>query len=238
MNSKTTMDFITLIVLLVSLATTYMVIPYVAKVFMRSRFAHIARKSGSKFLTFDDGPDPISTPQILDILDEFQVSATFFVIGERAKKYPLIIKDIISRGHEIGEHGYAHLHPWTSWPCEYLRELVRSNRTIRNVTGSRNRVVFRPPYGKLNLFTLMYVLFTRRRMAFWDIDPRDYENLDARSIASDILEKLNRGSVVLMHDGRIDPGTNNSDLTVRALKLIINEVVSGVRFRSLKALEE
>jgi len=229
-------DTIMLVALVAVLPTAYLVVPYAVKVFLRLRLSHIASRSGCKFLTFDDGPDPLSTPRILDILDEFGVNATFFVVGQRAEEYPSIVQSIISRGHEIGEHGYAHLHPWMSWPGKYARELMRSGRAIGNFVSHRTHVVFRPPYGKLNLFTLIYVLFTRRRIAFWDIDPRDYENADAKSIADDILKSLDSGSVVLLHDGRIDPGTNGSDLTVQALKLVIGQVAPGMRFRTLGAL--
>jgi peptidoglycan/xylan/chitin deacetylase (PgdA/CDA1 family) len=220
------------------LAAVYLAVPYAVKVFLRSRFSHAASRSGCKFLTFDDGPDPLSTPQILDILDEFGVKATFFVVGQRAEEHPLIVRSIILRGHEIGEHGYAHLHPWMSWPGKYARELMRSGRAIGNFISHQPHVVFRPPYGKLNLFTLIYVLFTRRRIAFWDIDPRDYENADAKSIADDILKSFDSGSVVLLHDGRIDPGTNGSDLTVQALKLVLGQVTPDTRFRTLGALRE
>lgn len=188
------------------------------------------------FLTFDDGPDPIATPRILDILDGLGAKATFFVIGRRAEEYPAIVQSIILRGHEIGEHGYSHVHPWMSWPGKYLQELVRSGNAVRKYTGGQIHVAFRPPYGKLNLFTLLYAFFTRRRLAFWDLDPRDYENMDAKSVANNILRSLGKRSVVLLHDGRTDPGSSAADLTVQALKIVIDQIAPGIRFRTLGTL--
>jgi peptidoglycan/xylan/chitin deacetylase (PgdA/CDA1 family) len=221
---------------LVLLPIAYLVLPHLAKNILRARFAHAARRSGDKFLTFDDGPDPESTPRILDILDAYGVKATFFVVGERAERYPAIVRGILSRGHEVGEHGYRHLHPWTARPVRYIRELARSARSARTYASPPARVIFRPPFGKLNLITMAYVIAVGRRLAFWDIDPRDYEGASADAVADHVLERLDHGAVVLLHDGRITAGTNSPDLTARALSAVLNRVGRGVRFRTVGTL--
>jgi peptidoglycan-N-acetylglucosamine deacetylase len=222
-----------IIAVLVLLPALYLLVPHLVKNILRLRFARAARASGFKYLTFDDGPDPQTTPRILELLARHGVKATFFLVGERAERHPALVREILSQGHQVGEHGYRHLHPWTTRPLAYLRELRQSGRAARGWAGTRSRVLFRPPFGKLNLFTMAYVIASGRRLAFWDIDPRDYEAPSPDATAARVMERWNHGAVVLLHDGRMTPGTSSPDLTVGALTALLEKVGSGTRFRTV-----
>ncbi len=100
-------------------------------------------------LTFDDGPDPRSTPHFLDALDRLSVRATFFVLGESLRRHPELGHDIVRRGHELAVHGWTHSRPWLPAPGRDLREISRAAEEVRRVSGVRPRW-YRPPYGILS----------------------------------------------------------------------------------------
>ena len=98
-------------------------------------------------LTFDDGPDPATTPRVLDTLDSRQVKATFFVVGEKAEKHPEIVRDMLARGHTVGLHAYRHLRLYaTQGEKAVARDLARGMEVLEGITGSRP-TWFRPPIG-------------------------------------------------------------------------------------------
>lgn len=147
-------------------------------------------------LTFDDGPHPRYTEQLLDGLKERNVVATFFVTGENAQNYPNIIRREQEEGHLIGNHTYSHI-PLTSGNRETFREeLVKTNEILENITGEKVSFV-RPPYGswdksfekELNMFPVL-----------WNIDPLDWCSHNAECIAAKVVEKAGDGDIILMHD--------------------------------------
>ena len=198
----------------------YIVLPYTVTLILRSRFKSIIKRNECIFLTFDDGPNPDSTPQIVHLLEEFNVKATFFLRGENAEKYPDIVKSIVDMGHEIGHHSFWHTHAWKSGPCQTLSDLVRGKNAIEKYCLSQKTLFFRPPYGKLNLFSLLYILFKRWQLIFWTLDPKDYECESGEKAARFVIDNLSNGSVVLLHDGRRQ---KNSDpqVTVTTVRLIL-----------------
>lgn len=152
-------------------------------------------KTGEKVLclTFDDGPDPVSTPLILKILDRRHVNALFFCNGKAAEKYPDIIDAMISSGHLIGNHGYEHLNGWTTSLKCYLN----------NVTAAApftSEKIFRPPYGRLRLNQYRN-LKTSYKIMFWDIMPFDFDYSFGKENSLRILvKKIRPGSVIVLHD--------------------------------------
>lgn len=208
-----------ILTILAALVGLYVLLPALVKGLLRLRFLRRIRKSGCVCLTFDDGPSPKATPQILALLRQAGARATFFIVGEAAEKCPELVAAIAHEGHELGEHGYGHLHAWKSNPLHYAADLARASRMIRHF-ASRYGSLFRPPYGKLNLLTLLYALLTRRRLAFWDLDPRDYAQTSPARLAQQVLSELAPGRVVLFHDGRRRPESDPA-VTVEALKLVL-----------------
>lgn len=180
----------------------YIPFPFIVKTLMRRKFLSTVRKSGCTCLTFDDGPCPVATPQILDLLRQRGIKATFFLVGERIEKFPEVVDRIVADGHEIGEHSYSHSHPWKCSPLRSLMDLIKGNRTLKRYEALQSTTWLRPPYGKLNLLSLLYVWIMKKQVAFWDIDPKDYREYSGRKVAQTVLDRFHAGSVILLHDGR------------------------------------
>lgn len=147
-------------------------------------------------LTFDDGPHPRYTEQLLDGLKERNVVATFFVTGENAQNYPNIIRREQEEGHLIGNHTYSHIQLTSGNSETFREELVKTNEILENITGEKVSFV-RPPYGswdksfekELNMFPVL-----------WNIDPLDWCSHNAECIAAKVVENAGDGDIILMHD--------------------------------------
>jgi len=203
-------------------AMIYILFPWAAKLSIRKQFLGGAKNTGTVFLTFDDGPNPDSTPEILKLLKTANAKATFFVLGKNVELYPDIARSIIDHGHEIGEHSYEHLHAWKAGPLKTWRDLVRGERAleVRSLV-TRGEVSFRPPFGKLNLATLLYVWLGKKKVAFWNIDPEDYKARSAQEVANHVIRNIKAGDVILLHDGRNNRNDNVS-VTITAVGLILD----------------
>lgn len=147
-------------------------------------------------LTFDDGPHPKYTEQLLDGLKERNVTVTFFVTGENAQNYPDIIRREQEEGHLIGNHTYSHIQLTSRNRETFREELVKTNEILEDITGEKVSFV-RPPYGswdksfekELNMFPVL-----------WNIDPLDWCSHNAECIAAKVVEKAGDGDIILMHD--------------------------------------
>lgn len=211
----------------------YIGLPTLLKPYLRHRLLRRVRGSGAICLTFDDGPNPASTPQILEILDQFGVKATFFILGKKAREHPELVRAIRSAGHQVGEHGYAHAMPWLRDPVWAIVDMLRAGDAIRAAGGNHSPVFYRPPYGKLNLATLLAAWLSGRAIAFWDVDPRDYACSDGDSVASAACNNLHAGSVILLHDGRL-LSEADADATIHALPTILRHCrEKGLRLATL-----
>lgn len=113
------------IALLIILFVIYFIIPILIKYFIRYRFINKTGKKDYIYLTFDDGPHPQATIEVLNILKKYNVPATFFLIGENAEKYPSVVEKIIDMDHAIGEHSYEHTHAWRSGPAKTAKDLLK-----------------------------------------------------------------------------------------------------------------
>jgi peptidoglycan/xylan/chitin deacetylase (PgdA/CDA1 family) len=201
----------------------YIIIPSFFNVLIRRRFLSRIRRSGFICLTFDDGPDPFSTPKILEALEHAGAKATFFLVGQRAERYPDLVNRILAGGHEIGEHSFSHLHPWKTWPFRYIKDLQKGGRSLEPYLSPKKSVVFRPPYGKMNMAGLIYVWFGGKQVAFWNIDPKDYQEDSAQKITEVIIDNLGPGSVILLHDGRRSL-SDNAYSTTEAVRRILKKI--------------
>lgn len=150
-------------------------------------------------LTFDDGPNNIYTPQVLDILEEHGAVATFFVIGSQVRPCRDVVLRAYELGCEIGNHSWSHLR-LTRYPEGTIREqLEMTNTAIEAVTGE-GAVFFRPPYGAENETVTSVAAEFGMPLIFWSIDPSDYLVKDADVIFEQIMERVTDGSVILLHD--------------------------------------
>lgn len=151
-------------------------------------------------LTFDDGPDPVHTPKVLDILKENGVRATFFLIGKHVEKHPEIVRRMLDEGHEIGNHAYRHV-KFASMPLEdQLAEIHQTDQILTQYDG-RPWHWFRPPQGRLPLRLLFALIWARHRLAMWSYDSFDYRTKDVDSIHNRFQKSSARsGEVILFHD--------------------------------------
>ena len=144
-------------------------------------------------LTFDDGPDPDSSPKVLDILNKYDVKAIFFCDGRAAEKYADLIDLIKSKGHLIGNHGYSHLDGWLTLVKTYVADTEEAAKHTPSY-------LFRPPYGRLKLRQYQQ-LKKRYKIVFWDLMPFDFDkSFHPAESYSVLLRKIRPGSVIVLHD--------------------------------------
>lgn len=147
-------------------------------------------------LTFDDGPHPIYTEQILDGLKERGVKATFFITGEHAVNYPEIVERIHNEGHTIGNHTYSHLQLTSRNEQAFAEELRETSKVIEEITGEAT-IFVRPPYGNWNKkFEKDLQMFP----VLWTIDPLDWCHSDASCVVRTVLSKAKENGIILLHD--------------------------------------
>jgi peptidoglycan/xylan/chitin deacetylase (PgdA/CDA1 family) len=156
---------------------------------------------GRILITIDDGPDPRDTPVLLDWLDAFQTKAVFFVIGEKVRKHPELAREIVRRGHELGNHTLTHPHPtfWCAGPKRTRREIEGGSRAIEEVTGVKPRW-FRAPVGHRNLFTHPVAGELGMEVVAWRRRGFDAVETDVETILRRILNGCEPGDIVLLHE--------------------------------------
>ena len=174
-------------------------------------------------LTFDDGPDPEWTPQILDILKAANVKAAFFLVGVNAERYPWLVRRIVAEGHEIGNHTYYHPNLALCWPEHVRLELNATQLLLETITG-RSTTLFRPPYAadtspsKLSeLSALQIAQDLNYLVVLENIDPQDWARPGADIILQRVKQQRRDGSIILLHDA----GGDRSE-TVEALPQILD----------------
>lgn len=149
-------------------------------------------------LTFDDGPDPIYTEQLLDLLKKYDAKATFFVVGVHAKQYPELLRRMKQEGHTIGVHNYEHKTNWLMRPKTVKKHIQLTNDIIEEVTGERS-IYYRPPWGIMNLFDYRNV--SKLHIVLWSSLFGDWSaKLTAEKLTKRMLKKVAPGEVLLLHD--------------------------------------
>jgi len=156
--------------------------------------------SGAVCLTFDDGPDPILTPRLLDILSTCGVRATFFVIGEKVARHPEIVRRLAAEGHDVGGHGYHHGDPGLTSSSHLLEEIRRTADLLAPLVG-HEVTLFRPPHGKLTIRKLFRLWRAGQTIVLWNVDPKDYSRATAHEVNQWFeSHPLQGGDLILMHD--------------------------------------
>lgn len=185
-----------------SLAFLYYGIPWIYGKLLRMLLRKRVVKAGALVLTFDDGPGSRLTPVILDILKAHDIKATFFVLGSSIEGRENLVKRIAKEGHQICSHGYHHVSYWRIFPRRTLADIEKGRDAVNKVTGSDDCLYpFRPPYGKLNLISLIYLWLYRLPIYYWTMDSGDTlppKRRNCRRIAERIGET--GGAVLLVHD--------------------------------------
>ena len=185
-------------------------------------------------LTFDDGPNREYTKEILSILENYNVKATFFIIGKNAKINPELVKEIFEKGHIIGNHSFSHPNFIHLSETEIREEIKRTSEIIYGIIGKRP-AFFRPPFGACSPLMVEILREKDYQIITWSATANDWDPAkSAEHIAQDVLRRVGPGGIILLHDGGI--GADRSR-TVRALPKIIEELQNrGYRFVSLSNL--
>jgi peptidoglycan/xylan/chitin deacetylase (PgdA/CDA1 family) len=149
--------------------------------------------SGKLFLSFDDGPNPVSTPFILKVLKQYNAKATFFCLGSEVEKYPDLYEQIISEGHTVGNHSYSHLNGCKTSFSTYKNDVEKASRVIQSK-------LFRPPYGKITPKQYNY-LKKNFKIVLWDVMAYDFDLLlQPEQCVQNITNHAKYGSIVVLHD--------------------------------------
>ncbi|WP_192246761.1 chitooligosaccharide deacetylase NodB [Mesorhizobium silamurunense] len=192
------------------------------------------------YLTFDDGPNPFFTPQILDVLAQNRVPATFFVIGTYAVEHPDLVQRMIAEGHEVGNHTMTHPDLCKCGFGEVRREIFEANGAISMACPQASVRFLRAPYGAWS-----EEVFTASEIAglaalHWSVDPRDWSRPGTDAIVDAVLASVRPGAIVLLHDGcppdELRPSTQASlrDQTAKALSQLIPALnARGYEIRAL-----
>ncbi|SDL66668.1 Peptidoglycan/xylan/chitin deacetylase, PgdA/CDA1 family [Halarsenatibacter silvermanii] len=167
-------------------------------------------------LSFDDGPSPQHTPEILDILAEYSVPATFFLLGQEAAEHTWLVERIAREGHELGNHSYTHRNfTGLEWSA-VEEEIRRTGQLIDDITGEYPRLV-RPPYGGVTIGQLQRFEQSDYKLVNWSVDAGDYEEENQPEILlARIQLQMHPGAIILLHDGGGDRSS-----TIRILPELI-----------------
>ncbi|MFO7573992.1 MAG: polysaccharide deacetylase family protein [Bacteroidales bacterium] len=164
-------------------------------------------------LTFDDGPHPDSTPDVLEILGKENIVATFFCNGDNCRRYAYLHDNILTAGHRVGNHGYNHLKGLETSTSEYVRDVQMAAEVI-------DGDLFRPPYGSIT--RMQYKMLKRNFMVImWDLMPYDFDHsLSAGHVKRTILGKVRPGSIIVLHDSPASHTLTMLQETISDLKVL------------------
>lgn len=150
-------------------------------------------------LTFDDGPHPVHTERILEILERYGVNATFFVIGENAESYPELVEAEKRGGHEVANHTFAHSYLKNVPRDELEMEIDRTRSIISDITES-DPTLLRPPGGLFGKDLIDSVKTSGIKIVLWSVDTRDWEHPSSATVVKRVLDTVKSGDIILMHD--------------------------------------
>lgn len=156
---------------------------------------HGSRKNKTIYLTFDDGPTPVITEKVLDILDLYSAKATFFCLGRNVDRHKSIYNKILKKGHKSGNHSYSHLKGWRTSDNIYYQDIELASKYIKSA-------LFRPPYGQIKRKQAKY-LQKHYRLIMWDVLTHDYnQNISPEAILKHSIKHTHKGSIIVFHDSQ------------------------------------
>lgn len=184
----------------------------VGKIFYPSIKKSFPLEKGKLFFTFDDGPNPDVTPQILSVLKQYNAKATFFCLGRNVEKHPELLQQIINEGHSIGNHTFSHLNGFSNSTKQYIADIQKASERIKSN-------LFRPPYGKIT--PLQYISIKKKyKIILWSIMAYDFDQTLSTSDCIDIiLRNAKDGSIIVFHDSQ-----KAKDHVLQALPVLLEEL--------------
>lgn len=201
---------------------------------MRQRVRRGRRSPARVALTFDDGPDPHWTPVILETLAKRDVRGSFFLIGERARRAPDVVRAIAAGGHDIGNHSWSHRSLWASGPMRTRLEIVRAHELLTALSGRAPRF-FRPPWGMVNAALPAVLRDCGERAVLWSVQPEGLFPVSPARQVAHVLRRAHAGAIVDLHDAE---GTRGAPARLAtALPALIDGLrAAGYRFATVGEL--
>jgi peptidoglycan/xylan/chitin deacetylase (PgdA/CDA1 family) len=202
----------------------------------------VPERAGEIALTFDDGPNPAWTPQLLDMLAAHRVKATFFLLGKYAEAEPYLTRHIAESGHIIGNHSWSHPNLALSSRKKIREELYSTKHTLEQITGSRVRY-FRPPFGARRPFVLNEARELGMSPVLWNAMTNDWAEPSAEEITNrlgdrvDALGRSGRSANIVLHDGgHLEPSADRGP-SVAAAEMLIKRYIGVRRFVTAEYLQ-
>lgn len=186
----------------------------------------IATRDKNLYLTFDDGPNPVATPFVLEQLKKYNAKATFFCIGKNVKEYFELYKKIIDEGHRPGNHTYDHLNGWKEKDKDYLQNIFEAKKII-------DSNLFRPPYGRITKFQLNQLSADKYKLKtiMWSVISGDFDkNMSEENCFLNVTRNAKPGSIILFHDSE----KSYSKLLFALPKALEHFSKEGYKFKSLE----
>lgn len=185
-------------------------------------------------LTIDDGPDPLVTPQVLDILQRYNAKATFFCIGDKAARHPELCREIVRRGHAVENHSQQHRHNFSLLGrAGFIREIQTAQHTLTEITGSPPQF-FRAPAGLRNPFLDPVLHRLGLRLASWTVRGFDTRTNDVEKVKVRLLRGLHAGGILLLHDGNAALTPAQTPVIIEVLPALLESAAAkNLRFVTL-----
>jgi len=188
-------------------------------------------------LTFDEGPDPVWTPRLLEVFDRFDAKATFFWLGQFAKDHPEVVRQAAEAGHTIANHSFDH----PSFPLVSRQERRRQVLACAAALEPYQTRLFRSPYGNESMASRLQIRLMGYQVINWDIVGYDYLEHDAEWMAGQMVGEIRPGSIVLLHDRILsapEPGCFNREPMVESVRMVLERLGSEYRFVTVPELLE
>jgi len=192
------------------------------------------RKHSDKIaITYDDGPDNVTSIELMNLLDELDVKATFYLVGFRAERAPDVVKQLAERGHELGTHSYSHWHAWKIMPWRDYADAERAYGVLAPHVSPT--APYRPPFGKISLVTLIGMWLKKRRVDWWTSPTNDTDDEfpDVQKAAAELVDK--RQPVILMHSHHDEP--HRREFMLDMTRAIVNQArAKGLKIVTMENL--
>jgi peptidoglycan/xylan/chitin deacetylase (PgdA/CDA1 family) len=196
---------------------------------------HVETRESVAALTFDDGPDPDTTPRLLDILERHKARATFFMTGEAAELHPELVKQVADAGHVIGNHSWDH----PSFPLIRGRERRAQIRACAQAIAPYGERLFRPPYSEQNIASRIDALLLGYKVVMFDVSSDDWCGGDAETIANQLERRVHPGSVIVLHDrlsNALDETYFDREPMLKAITIFLDRLGGRFRFVTIPEL--